>query len=80
MADAGIEASGRLGDPDPVVAVENTINDEQVDEIIVSTFPAATSGWLRRDVLDRIRSFGLPVTHVVVTQEEAESAEETAVA
>jgi predicted TIM-barrel enzyme len=75
LADAEIRASGHLGDPDPVVAVENAIHDEQVDEIIVSTFPEATSGWLRRDVLDRIRSFGLPVTHVVVTQEEAEAAE-----
>jgi hypothetical protein len=80
MADSGIEATGHLGDPDPVVAVENAIHDEQFDEIIVSTFPAATSGWLRRDVLGRIRGFGLPVTHVVVTQAEAEAAEESAVA
>ena len=80
MADAGIDATGHLGDPDPVVAVENAIHDEQVDEVIVSTFPEATSGWLRRDVLGRIRGFGLPVTHVVVTQQEAEAAEESAVA
>jgi GABA permease len=80
MAQAGIEASGHLVDPDPVIGVENAIHDEQVDEIIVSTFPEATSGWLRRDVLGRIRSFGLPITHVVVTQREAEAAEESAVA
>jgi hypothetical protein len=79
MAEAGIEASGLLGDPDPVVAVENAIHDEQIDEIIVSTFPAATSGWLRRDLLGRIRSFGRPVTHVVVTPQEAEAAESAAV-
>jgi hypothetical protein len=79
MAEAGIEASGHLGDPDPVIAVENAIHDEQIDEVIVSTFPAATSGWLRRDVLGRIRSFGRPVTHVVVTPQEAEAAESAAV-
>src|SRR6185436_4345391 len=79
MAEAGIEASGLLGDPDPVVAVENAIHDEQIDEIIVSTFPAATSGWLRRDLLGRIRSFGRTVTHVVVTPQEAEAAESAAV-
>ena len=78
MADTGIEATGLLGDPDPVVAVENAIHDEGFDEIIVSTFPAATSGWLRRDVLGRIRGFGLPVTHVVVTPQEAEAAQESA--
>jgi hypothetical protein len=78
MADAGIETTGHLGDPDPVVAVENAIHDEGFDEIILSTFPAATSGWMRRDVLGRIKGFGLPVTHVVVTPEEAEAAQESA--
>jgi hypothetical protein len=80
MAEAGVEATGLLGDPDPVVAVENTLHDEQFDEIIVSTFPEQTSGWLRRDVLGRIKSFGVPVQHVVVTPEEAETAEESALA
>jgi len=78
MAEAGVEATGHLGDPDPVVAVENALHDEQVDEIIISTFPEQTSGWLRRDVLGRIRAFGLPVTHVVVTPEEAEAAQKSA--
>jgi len=76
MADAGIEATGLLGDPDPVVAAENAIHDEHPDEIIVSTFPEQTSGWLRRGVIGRIKSFGLPVTHVVVTPQEADAAEE----
>jgi hypothetical protein len=74
MAALGFEASGLLGDPDPVVAAQNAVYDEQIDEIIVSTFPEETSGWLRRDVVGRIRSLGLPVAHVVVTQEEAEAA------
>jgi hypothetical protein len=78
MAESGIQVSGHLGDPDPVTAAENAVHDEQVDEIIVSTFPAATSGWMRRDVVGRIKSFGLPVTHVVVTPQEAESAQESA--
>jgi hypothetical protein len=76
MADAGIEVTGHLGDPDPVVAAENAINDEHPDEIIVSTFPEQTSGWLRRGVIGRIKRFGLPVTHVVVTPQEADAAEE----
>jgi hypothetical protein len=76
MAAAGVETTGHLGDPDPVVAVENALHDEQVDEIILSTFPAPTSGWLHRDVLRRIRGFGVPVTHVVVTPQEAEAAQE----
>ncbi|MBM2822886.1 MAG: hypothetical protein HW413_1632, partial [Thermoleophilia bacterium] len=36
------------------------------DEIIVSTFPGERSGWLRRDLVGRLRSeSGLPVDHVV---------------
>jgi hypothetical protein len=68
------QASGHLGDPDPVVAAQNVVHDEQIDEIIVSTFPHANSGWLRRDVVGRIKALGRPVTHVVVSKEEAEAA------
>jgi hypothetical protein len=71
----GIEASGLLGDPDPVVAAQNAVHDEQFDEIIVSTFPEASSGWLRRDVVGRIKALGLPVLHVVVAPEEVKAAE-----
>jgi hypothetical protein len=74
MGEGGIQASGHLGDSDPVVAVQNAIHDEQVDEIIVSTFPQATSGWLRRDVVGRIKELGRPVTHVVVSEQEAQAA------
>ena len=41
------------------------MNDERVDEIIVSTFPGERSGWLRRDLVQRLRKdTGLPVDHV----------------
>jgi hypothetical protein len=72
--EAGIESSGHIGDADPVTAALNAVHDEQVEEIIVSTFPAATSGWLRRDVVGRIREgTQRPVTHVVVEAAEAEA-------
>lgn len=72
---AGLDVTGHVGDPDPVCAAVNTVHDEGVDEIILSTFPAASSGWLRRDVLARIkRQTKLPVRHVVVERAEAEAA------
>jgi hypothetical protein len=75
LVEAGVAASGHIGDADPVTAALNAVHDEPVDEIIVSTFPEATSGWLRRDVVGRIsKETGLPVTHVVVELAEAEAA------
>ena len=62
----GIEAHGQIAHPDPFVAAMEAVEDERTDEIIVSTFPGARSGWLRRDLVGRLRSqTGLPVDHVV---------------
>jgi hypothetical protein len=67
LDDAGLEATGHIGDGDPYAAVMNAVHDERVDEIIISTFPSSTSGWMRRDLVERVKgATGLPVTHVVV--------------
>lgn len=63
----GIEAHGQIAHPDPYTAAVQTIHDERVDELIVSTFPGERSGWLRRDLVERLRrDAGVPVEHVVV--------------
>ena len=65
----GIEAHGQIAHPDPYTAAMEHVEDERVDEIIVSTFPGERSGWLRRDLVGRLRSqTGLPVQHVVVDE------------
>jgi hypothetical protein len=67
LADNGIEADGDVGDPDPYLAAMDAVAEHAIDEIVVSTLPAATSGWLRRDLPERLReATGLPVEHVVV--------------
>jgi nucleotide-binding universal stress UspA family protein len=61
----GIDAVGDVGDPDPYTATMDAVADFAPDEIIVSTLPAASSGWLKRDLIERIEgATGLPVTHV----------------
>ena len=57
---------GQIVHPDPYTAAMNVVHDERVDEIIVSTFPGEKSGWLRRDLVERLRKdTGLPVDHVI---------------
>jgi hypothetical protein len=63
---AGIDAHGLIAHPDPYTAALHAVHDERVDEIIISTFPGQKSGWLRKDVVERIReATKLPVEHVV---------------
>jgi hypothetical protein len=66
MGSEGIEVEGEVGDPDPYTAAMDAIALFKADEVIVSTLPASRSGWLRRDLVDRIASdSGLEVEHVV---------------
>jgi CheY-like chemotaxis protein len=69
----GIDAHGQVARPDPFSAALEAVHDERVDEILVSTFQPERSGWLRRDLVERLRKeTGLPVEHVVVPKSEAE--------
>jgi hypothetical protein len=66
LRDQGINAVGDIGDTDPYTATMDAVAEHHPDEIIVSTFPATVSGWLRRDLIERIeQASGLPVRHVV---------------
>jgi hypothetical protein len=69
----GIAADGFVVDADPVEAVRDSFAqlEPPPDEIVVSTHPEERSGWLRRHVVERIRSVAgdIPVEHVVVDTE-----------
>jgi hypothetical protein len=65
----GLDVHGQISHPDPFSAVVQTMEDERVDELIVSTFPDARSGWLRRNLLERLRDeTKLPIEHVTVDE------------
>jgi hypothetical protein len=68
---AGIDAHGQVAHPDPYTAAMQAIEDERIDEIIVSTFAPAESPWLRRNLVQRLHSdANVPVEHVVIAAEE----------
>jgi hypothetical protein len=69
MKEAGLEAEGWVGDPNPVAAVEDALEARRVDEIVISTLPRTISRWLGLDLPSRVRRLsGRPVTHVVGTE------------
>ena len=62
----GLTAAGVVGDPDPLVAVHETWDPRNFDEVIVSTLPGQTSKWLQFDLPHRVQQItGLDVSHVV---------------
>jgi hypothetical protein len=67
LREVGIEAQGEIMDEDPYGATMDAIAEFGADQVIISTHPETRSGWLRRDLVDRVRhDSGLPVEHVVV--------------
>ena len=66
MAHEGFKFEGEVGDEDPYTAIMDGIAIYNPDEIVISTLPRTASGWLRRDLVERVREeSGLPVEHVV---------------
>lgn len=67
---AGIEAHGQIAHPDPYTAAMQAIEDERVDEVIVSTFEPSRSPWMRRNLVQRLHNDAkVPVEHVVIPAE-----------
>ncbi|HZE06564.1 MAG TPA: hypothetical protein VE127_15145 [Solirubrobacteraceae bacterium] len=65
---AGSEVTGSVGDPEPLMAIEDAVNLGNYDEIIISTLPLGISRWLKLDLVSKTRALGLPVTHVTATE------------
>jgi hypothetical protein len=66
LRDAGLTAAGMVGDPDPYTAIMNALQYFRVDNIVISTYAETKSGWLRADLIERVRNAtGKEVEHVV---------------
>ncbi len=66
LEEAGLDAIGQVVHPDPFTAIQNAVVAYGADEVVISTFPETRSGWLRNDLVERVRSStSKPVEHVV---------------
>ncbi len=52
----GLQAIGQVTHPDPYTAIQNALEFYGIDEIVISTFSEMQSGWLRADLVGRVRS------------------------
>jgi GABA permease len=62
----GLQATGTIGDTQPIPAIGDALMDFDADLIVISTHPAERSSWLHGDIVEKARrKFGRPVVHVV---------------
>ena len=65
LADLGVDATGEVGDENPVLAVLDALLAEPADEVILCTLPDGLSRWVRLDVTKRLRRrLTIPVAHI----------------
>ena len=61
------DVESRVGDSDPVKAIEDALRSFPADEVIVVTLPDEDAGWLEKGSAETaLAQFSLPVTHLVV--------------
>jgi hypothetical protein len=72
LQNEGLQAIGQVAHPDPYTATQTAMQFYSPDEIVISTFPETRSGWLRANLVERVKETTLkPVVHVVSETEEA---------
>ena len=60
-------AQAEVGDPDPVLAIQDALATFPADEILVVTHPGSEATWLEKDAAsEALERFGIPVSQVVV--------------
>ena len=61
------DVESRVGDSDPVKAIEDALRTFPADELIVFTLPDEDATWLEKGSAETVpQAFSLPVTHLVV--------------
>ena len=70
-AGAKLVAEPRIGDSDPILAIEDGLREFPAQEILIVTRPAEEAAWMEEDLFDRAKErFRLPIAHFVVDSED----------
>lgn len=73
QAGATLVTEPRIGDSDPILAIEDALREFPAQEILIVTRPAEEAAWMEEDLFDRARNrFRLPIAHFVVGSGDAE--------
>ena len=60
----------RIGDSDPLLAIEDALREFPAQEILIVTRPAEEAAWMEEDLFDRARErFSQPIAHFVLDTE-----------
>jgi hypothetical protein len=74
-AEHGFAAKGEVGDPDPLVAIEDELRDFGADEVIVATRSRERTSWLAHRMLGHLaRELDSPVREIAVGDDQDRSA------
>jgi hypothetical protein len=64
---AGLDATGMIGDADPLQALRDTLAFFDPDLLVIATHPAGRSNWLADDLVGRASGYYAgPILHVAV--------------
>lgn len=74
LRNGGVEASGEVGESDPIVAIEDALSVFPADEILILTGPDGDAPPMDRDAFERAKErFGQPITRVRLDRAAAEA-------
>ena len=72
-AGAQLVTEPRIGDSDPILAIEDALREFPAEEILIVTRPAEDAAWMEEDLFDRARErFSQPIAHFVLDTESDE--------
>jgi len=74
-AEQGFAAKGEVGDPDPLLAIEDELRDFGADEVIVVTHSGERRSWLANRMLGHLaRELDIPVREIALGDDQDRSA------